>query len=101
MTQPLDELTPKGQNMLKEIWAEARAIELSKLEAKALEKTPASAEYVIIEAVGKAEELGLLNRGWELIQDNSYHGGVYKAWVRKATLKKLRKVLDAEVHAVV
>lgn len=87
--------------MLKDIWAEARAIELTKLERKALEKTPETAEYVIIEAIGKAEELGLINRGWELIQDNAYHGGAYRSWVRKATLKKLRKVLDAEVNAVV
>lgn len=89
--------------MLKGIWAQAQSEQNAKLEKKALAKTPADAEYVYLETTTKAEELQMLNRGWELVSDNSYNGGVWKAWVRQATLRKLRSqlVLDTEAAAVV
>lgn len=79
------ELTPKGATIMER----AREEYLTKLERKALAKATKHKQVTArIEAVGEADRLGLLARGWTLEETNDYAGGVYRAWFKKATLTK-------------
>ncbi len=78
--------------------ADAQLDQVRKAERKALRKTPAAAEWVVIVAVGEDQMRILLGRQWELVQAPSA-AGVYKDWVPQYTMRKPREALARDVEA--
>lgn len=93
------EYTTKGHTIMSSIWEKAKhdADMLSVMTA--LASTPADAEYVQVEVDGKAVALRFQEMGWEVVRDNRFDGGVYRAWIRKTVLRRKRSLVDLDTAA--
>lgn len=71
-------------------YAEGMSASRRKQELKALKKTPQGSRYVLMDVTTVKERDAFLDRGWDMVKDNRFDGGVWKAWVRITTMRKRR-----------
>lgn len=90
------EYTTKGQAIMGSIWEKAKHDADMGAVLTALAKSPPDAEFVEIVATGKGMTLRLQAMGWEVVKDNRFDGGVYRAWVRQTVLRKKRSLVDLD-----
>jgi len=62
-----NELTTKGQEVFKQMYADAQVDVIRKKEQKAFDRTPTDAEWVTLRATGQGEMIRFSNRGWEMV----------------------------------